>query len=73
MDNPKIIIHPYNLEMLTGDISLSCDEFIYATLGKGSHEGIQLIERLQEKEDELKAECRKIHEALKKIEDILGY
>lgn len=67
----KILVHPYDLTMLSGDISLSCDEFIYATLGRGSHEGIQLIERLQFKEEAIKEECRKIHEALQSIEILL--
>lgn len=67
----KILVHPYDLTMLSGDISLSCDEFVYATLGGGSHEGIQLIERLQFKEVAIKEECQKIHEALQSIEILL--
>lgn len=64
-------VRKYDLVMLGSDISLSCDEFVYATLANGNAEGIQLTDALQDKEDDIKVQCRIILKALQEIDKLI--
>lgn len=68
----SIKVIPFDVSMLSGDISLSCPSFTFATLGHGSHYGMQIEPELKNKEEALKDACYEVFEAMKKIETILN-
>ena len=67
-----IKVIPFDISMLSGDISLSCQSFSFATLGHGSHYGLQVEAKLANKQKELKDACYEVFDAMKKIETILN-